>query len=70
MFDMNRIRHLNTDLVCKTIPSPVGPLTLIASDDALLSVNFKKSKWKGENEDDVLGSLFERTRVSIFGRDA
>jgi methylated-DNA-[protein]-cysteine S-methyltransferase len=46
---MNRIRHLNTDLVCKTIPSPVGSLTLLASDNELLSVNFKKSKVYGQD---------------------
>jgi methylated-DNA-[protein]-cysteine S-methyltransferase len=43
MFDMRRIRHLNTKLVQKTIRSPVGMLTLIASDDELLGVIFEKS---------------------------
>ena len=54
MFNMNRIRHLNTDLVCKTIPSPVGgavgckPIGIIVPCQRIIGKNGDLAGFGGE----------------------
>ena len=48
MFNMNKILYLDTNLVHKTMKSPIGSLKLIASDEELLGVIFQNSKSHGQ----------------------
>jgi methylated-DNA-[protein]-cysteine S-methyltransferase len=52
------------DLVCTTVPTPVGELLLVASDDGLLRVAFER-----EDHDAVLAGLADRVGPRVLRSD-